>query len=66
MIASILFLSPIFSVFYENSYTLPEKLGYESYYAVTGINLMALGTAVFVYSLLYNLIFINRKNVENN
>jgi glycosyltransferase involved in cell wall biosynthesis len=66
MIVSIFFLSPIFSVFHENSYTLPNKLGYESYYAVTGINLMALGTAIFVYSLLYNLIFINRKNVETN
>ena len=58
------FINPLFSIFFDNNYSLPSELGYESYYAITGINLLSLGTTIFVYSLLYNLIFITREHVD--
>ncbi len=55
-IGSIFFIYPLFNLLYSNGMELPFSLQKESYFAVTGINIMFLGIVIFLYSLLSNLI----------
>ncbi len=58
ILMSIIFIYPLFEVYFNNDMKLPSKIGQESYNAVTGINMIFLGFSIFMYSLLYNLISI--------
>ena len=56
VITAIIFIYPLFNLFFLNGMELPPQIKKESYYAVTGINMIFLGISIFIYSLLYNLI----------